>query len=79
MLRSIVLRGRPGSYIEDKKKDTEENKRFDVNKLATKDYNTMINPNNFVYSRAAVARMLGIASQLVNRTYARPLDIAYRV
>lgn len=27
----------------------------------------MINPNNFIYSRAAVARMLGIASQLVKK------------
>lgn len=27
----------------------------------------MINPKNFIYSRAAVARMLGIASQLVKK------------
>ena len=38
-----------------------------VNKLATKDYNTMINPKNFIYNHAAVARMLGIAINLVVR------------
>jgi len=61
------LCGRLRYTVEDKKKDSKRYKRPHCQQLVNKDYSTMINPKNFIYSRAAVARMLGIASQLIKK------------